>query len=255
MDVSSGGGSLGTYYADAGDAQAPRAVAVVMTSVLRPSIVEAVTSVYRQAGAGRIQLMIGVDKAMGAIGDLTAVLEQRPPNVSAMVLTLPYSTSVRHGGVHPATDGGSLRSILTFMANSRHVAYLDDDNAWEPDHLASLLAAVRGKAWAWSQRMLIDVTDGREIGVDRWDSVGVGRGRFAADGGFVDPNCLLVDKVVAARAFGRWSEGPGMKSDRSFFAAIREAAHGAVERPTTRYFVRPGNDVFTDFIRDGVEFA
>jgi hypothetical protein len=143
--------------------------------------------------------------------------------------------------------------MLSFMANSRYVAYLDDDNSWEPDHLSAVMQAIQGKVWAYSLRMLIDEPTGRELCVDRWDSVGVNAGRFAASGGMVDPNCLLVEKVVAARAFGRWSEGPGVTSDRSFFAAIKEAPHGRVDRPTVRYGIRPTN-VLHRFIRDRVEF-
>ena len=246
--------SIGTYYPDARDAQAPSDVAVVIPTVLRASLLDAVKSVYGQSYAGRIQLLIGVDKAFGSIDELNAVLAGRPPHVSAIVLSLPYSTSTRHGGVHPARDGGSIRSMLTFMANSQYVAYLDDDNQWEPGHLAGLLNAVRGKVWAHSMRLLIDQASGKEIAVDRWDSVGVGRGRFAASGGFVDPNCLLIDKVAAARALGRWSEGPGMMSDRQFFGAIKAAAHGQVNEPTVRYSVRAQDTMFATFLRDGVEF-
>ena len=244
---------VGHYYPDATDPQAPADVAVVMPTILRPCIATAVESVFRQTFAGRIQLLIGVDKAAETPTDLDAVLQRRPAAVSALVLTLPYSTSIRHGGVHPATDGGSLRSILSFMANTRYVAYLDDDNSWEPEHLDGVMRAIQGKVWAYSLRMLIDETNGRELGVDRWDSVGPNAGRFASQGGLVDPNCLLVDKLAAARTFGRWSEGPGVTSDRNFFAAIREAPHGRVERATVRYGIRSSN-VLNTFLRENTQF-
>ena len=102
--------------------------------------------------------------------------------------------------------------------------------------------------------MLIEEDTGRELGVDRWDSVGPDRGRFAARGGFVDPNCLMIDKLIALRTLGRWSQGPGMQSDRAFFEAIRLSPHGHVPRPTTRYSVRKDNDVFSAFMAQGVEF-
>jgi hypothetical protein len=245
--------SIGRYYPDAAEAQAPADVAVVMPTVLRPCIATALDSIYRQTFAGRIQVMIGVDKAAGPPDALEAALARRPSRVSAIVLALPYSTSIRHGGLHPATDGGALRSMLCFMANARYVAFLDDDNSWEPEHLAGVMQAIQGKVWAHAQRMLIDETTGQALAVDRWDSVGVDAGRFKAHGGMVDPNCLLVDKIAAARAFGRWSEGPGDTSDRSFFAAIRSAPFGRVDRPTVRYGIRPTN-VLHGFIRQGVEF-
>jgi hypothetical protein len=245
--------SIGRYYPDATPAQTPADVAVVIPTILRPCIGVALDSIFRQTFQGRILLMIGVDKASDSPVDLDALLAPRPANVSAIVLTLPYSTSIRHGGVHPALDGGSLRSILTFMANTRHVAFLDDDNSWEPEHLAGVMQAVQGKAWAYAQRKLIDERNGEELCLDRWDSVGPNAGRFRAQGGMVDPNCLLIDKVICARALGRWSEGPGDMSDRAFFAAIKEAPHGRVERATVRYGIRPTN-VLHGFIRDGVEF-
>lgn len=245
--------SIGRYYPDRAEPQSPAEVAVVMPTILRPRIVTAVESVFRQTFQGRIQLMVGVDQAADSPEHLEGALARRPDNVSALVLELPYSTSVRHGGVHPATDGGALRAILSFMANARYVAYLDDDNSWEPEHLAGVLQAVQGKVWAHSLRLLIDETNGQELGVDRWDSVGVNAGRFAAQGGLVDVNCLLVDKVAAARALGRWSEGPKDMSDRSFFAAIKDAPHGRVERATVRYGIRPTN-VLNKFLRENTQF-
>jgi hypothetical protein len=248
---------FGRYYPDAHDPQAPAAVAVVMPTILRPEIVRAVESVFRQTLAARIQLMIGVDRAAHPPAALEAALAARPANLSALVLELPYSTSVRHGGVHTALDGGALRTLLSFLANARHVAFLDDDNQYEPDHLESLLSAIQGKPWAHSLRLLVREDTGEALAVDRWDSVGVGRGRFAAQGGFVDTNCLLVDKVAAARALGRWAESgtgkPGLTADRNFFAALKDAPHGRVDRPTVRYGIRPTN-VLNNFIRNDTRF-
>ena len=169
--------SLGSWFGGDGDPQAPCDAAVVIPTVLRPALLTSLESVFRQDLDGRIQVLIGVDAPSPAPPALLELIARRPANVSVLLLTLPYSTSIRHGGVHRATDGGSLRSILTFMAASRHVAYLDDDNAWERDHLSSLRAAIAGKAWAYSLRMLVDEASGEELGIDRWDSVGPGRGR------------------------------------------------------------------------------
>jgi hypothetical protein len=244
---------IGLYYPDATDPQIPAAVAVVMPTVLRPCIETALDSIYRQTFAGRIQLMIGVDRAAGDRRHLESVLARRPQNVSAIVLELPYSTSTRHGGLHPAEDGGSLRSILSFMANTYYVAFLDDDNAWEPEHLTGVIGAVAGKVWAYSQRMLIDERTGEELGADRWDSVGPDAGRFKDQGGMVDPNCLIVDRVAVARILGRWSEGPGVESDRSFFLAMKNAPHGRVEAASVRYGIRPTN-ILNKLMRDGTRF-
>jgi hypothetical protein len=192
-------GPLGFHLGDAlAPPQQPADAGVVMTTVLRPCITDAIQSVYRQEGAGRIHLLVGVDVRQYPIDPVVTAARARPPNVSFTLLTLPWSTSRRHGGVHTTIDGGSMRSILSLAANARHVAYLDDDNTWTPDHLASLLAAVRGKAWAHSMRRLVDATDGADLGLDVWDSVGVGKGRFAAEGGFVDTTACWSTRSSAA---------------------------------------------------------
>jgi hypothetical protein len=236
--------------------QAQTQVAVVIPTILRPCLETALRSVYAQEGVGRVQILIGVDRP-GDPAALYRVLEDRPANVSALVLTLPYSTSVRHGGPHMATDGGALRAILSFMANSRYVAYLDDDNTWFPNHIKSLLAVIEGKMWAFSRRILVDEETGRDLAVDRWDSVGPNKGRLAAIGGLVDPSCLLIDKVAAASLLGRWSETadgrPADSADRHFFAAIRHADHGAVEEATVRYSLSRTN-VLHKIMTEGIEY-
>src|SRR3954451_12648073 len=237
--------------------QAQSQVAVVIPTILRPCLETALRSVYAQEGVDRVQIMIGVDRPDDP-ATLYRVLEARPANVSALVLTLPYSTSARHGGPHIATDGGALRAILSFMANTRYVAYLDDDNTWFPNHLKSLLAAIEGKVWAFSRRILVDEETGRDLAVDRWDSVGPNKGRLASTGGLVDPSCLLINKIAAAAVLGRWSETadrrtPGDTADRHFFAAIGRADHGAVEEATVRYSLRR-TDILHKVMAEGIEY-
>lgn len=131
------------------------------------------------------------------------------------------------------------------MAHSRYVAYLDDDNTWTPNHLTRLLEAIQGNAWAFSQRFLIDEDTAENYGPDVWHSVGVDKGTFASRGGFVDPNCLMVDSVRTAPLIGRWASSgsvkPGLLADRFLFAGLRNAPHGVVAEPTVLYKIRKTN--------------
>ena len=129
----------------ADDLQTPFDVAVVMVTIVRPTIAQALRSIYAQRFAGRIQVMIGIDRWEGERDTLQQLIDERPPNVAVTVIDLGYSTSRRNGGVYPSRFGGALKSILSYAANSRYLAYLDDDNWYAPDHLASLLAAISGK--------------------------------------------------------------------------------------------------------------
>jgi hypothetical protein len=228
--------SIGRYYPDESSVQEPVAIAVVIPTILRPTLSRALQSVYEQDFDKRIQIVIGIDVARGNLDDFEDVFAARPPNVSILIIALPYSTSVRHGGVHVATDGGSLRTIMSYAANARHVAYLDDDNSWLPYHLRRLYGAIQGRVWASGQRILVDEDTEEHLGVDVWDSVGPKRGRWKHRGGFVDPNCLMVDKLRVGPFLGNWcipiNNKPGMSADKTFFKALLAGTFSMVLIPT-----------------------
>jgi len=226
--------------------QAPHAAAVVIPTILRPSLGRALQSVYRQDLKGRIHILIGIDKSPHAREALLPILQQQPAHCTTTLFDLPYSTSVRHGGLHPAEDGGVLRTVLSYLANSRYVAYLDDDNWWAPDHLSSLLTAIRGHDWAHGLRWYVDPDTDQPICIDRWESIGVGRGAYnKALGGWVDPNCLMLDKLACESVLRLWSiplaqSDKGMTADRNVFHHLKNGYSSACTyRPSCFYTINP----------------
>jgi hypothetical protein len=217
-------------------------VAVVIPTICRPSLLRAVESVYRQQGAGRIHVLIGLDKALFDRRVLDAVRAARPEHCVVTLLDLGFSTSERHGGIYTGRGGGALRTILSFAANSAYIAYLDDDNWFAPDHLATLRAAIEGRDWAWSQRWFVDRDSGRVLGLDSFESVGPGqgihKGRF---GGWSDPNTLMIDKLRCAEALTRWSQllvladGTVCPADRCVFDLLRSRPGACTGKPTCYY--------------------
>jgi len=240
--------SIGRFYPDALSAQDPVAVAVIIPTILRPTLGRAVQSVYEQDLGKRIQIVIGIDVAEGNLDDFEPVFAARPPHVSILIMALPYSTSVRHGGVHVSTDGGSLRTIMSYAANARHLAYLDDDNTWLPYHLRHLLGAIQGKVWASGQRILVDDETDQRLCVDEWDSVGPNKGRFKRQGGFIDPNCLMIDKLRVGNVLGNWciplNNQPGMTADQTVFRALLAGSYNMVLVPTVLYRIRRDNSLW-----------
>jgi hypothetical protein len=108
--------------------QKPADFAVVMPTVLQPTITDAIQSVFNQRFDGTIQLLIGIDTGNYELARVEQLCRSVPDRRSVFLFYPGYSTSRRYGGLHPGRDGGSLRTVLSYLANSRYVAYLDDDN-------------------------------------------------------------------------------------------------------------------------------
>jgi len=232
----------------AADLQTPFEAAVVIPTVLRPGLARAVASVYGQElpPGTRLQLLIGIDVAEGDRALLDRLAAECPDHIAFMVFDPAYSTSVRHGGLYPNRYSGALRTILSYAANSRYVAYLDDDNWWAPDHVASLLAAIAQAEWAFSQRWFVDSETGEPICLDDWESVGPDAGIFLEKfGGFVDPSSLMLDKFAAHDILPFWSLSPfedGSGEDRLVFASLKGALSGRPSgRATSYYTINPAD--------------
>ena len=226
-----------------GDVQTPADAAVVVQTILRPSLLRAVRSVFDQDHAGRIQVLIGIDSHQhdGALLDILS--RECPRNVIVTLFDPGYSTSRRRGGFYSNCYGGALRTILSYAANSRYVAYLDDDDWWGRKHLSGLLSAIQGKSWAFSYRWLVDRKTGWPICRDEWDARGPGEGinqeRF---GGFVNPSCLLLDKGACHFVLPFWSLSPfadGAGEDRLVFRELLKRPWAATGEYTCYYEMPP----------------
>lgn len=221
------------------DLQAPFDVAVVIPTVVRPTLMQAVRSVFSQHYAGRVQILLGIDRWEGRPEDVQALLAESPSHMAVTVIDLGYSTSQLHGGLYPSAYGGGLKSMLTLAANSRFVAYLDDDNWWAPNHLATLLPAIAGKQWAFCLRHFVEAASGESLVPDTWESVGPNRGVYGAgQGGFVDTNCFLLDKIACHDVIGEWAMtryAGGTGGDRQVLKRLRDRPYGESGQHTVFY--------------------
>jgi len=223
--------------------------AVIIPTVLRPSLVRAVRSVYEQDFEGTVQILIGIDLRRGDPGILDEVRAGCPERMQITVFDLGFSTSRQNGGFYNVSGGGSLRTILSYAANSRYLAYLDDDNWWAPNHLSSLRKAIGDRAWAYSYRWYCDAESEKPLCVDLWESVGVGRGIYAhlyKYNGHVDTNCYMIDKRKCHWMLPAWSvphphsrltqrRGAGGE-DRTLFHRLQRLP-GACTGEATAYYV------------------
>ena len=226
----------------AADLQTPFDVGVVMVTVARPTLAQAMRSVFAQKISGRIQILVGVDRWEGERTLVEQLLAESPPHVAVTLVDLGYSTSQRNGGIYPSHYGGALKTILSYAANSRYVTYLDDDNWYAPDHVATMLEAVAGKSWAFSLRHFVAADSGRLLCPDTWESMGPDRGIYAqAQRGFVDTNCYFIDKIACNDVFPEWAVtrfAGGTGGDRQVLEKLRERPWGTNDAHTVFYRTR-----------------
>jgi hypothetical protein len=234
-------GFLKTYADNWTDLQSRFEAAVVMPTIIRPDIRRALNSVFAQDLRGRIHVLVGVDRAVGDWSLLDTICADRPPNCVVQVFYPGYSTSARHGGLSPAGSGGVLRCVLSYLANSPYVAYLDDDNWWRADHLRLLRGALDQADWAFSLRWFVHPYSHLPVCVDQWESVGLGGVFREHFGGFVDPNCLMLNKVACETVLAQWNrpllgDPTGMTEDRHVFAALSKFFHGAATNEASVFY-------------------
>lgn len=224
------------------DLQTPFDVGIVMVTVVRDTLAQAMRSVFEQEFSGRIQVLVGIDRWQGERVLIDQLRSECPSHIALTVLDLGYSTSRRNGGVYPSHYGGALKTILSYAANSRYVTYLDDDNWYAPNHVTTMLAAVAGKAWAFSLRHFVDENSGALICPDTWESMGPGRGVYGkAQGGFVDTNCFFIDTIACNDVFPEWAMtrfAGGTGGDRQVLDRLRGRPWGTNDAHTVFYRTR-----------------
>lgn len=216
--------------------------AVVIPTMLRPELSRAVRSVFAQDLDGGIQVLVGIDVARGDRSLLEELRHECPPRMQFTVIDPGYSTSRRHGGIYRNWSGGALRTLMSYAANSPRVAYLDDDNWWAPSHLSDLVSAIDGHGWAYSYRWYVDHATLEPVCVDRWESRGPGRGRYrVSEGGFVDTNCLMLDKQQCHWLLPAWcvpATDKGSGVDRVMFRhLLRSGLPAACTGNATAYYL------------------
>lgn len=201
-------------------------VSVVLVTICRKSLYRAVRSVFSQDFEGTVHLLVGADVEM--FGDFNEIISELmpecPPNITLTGISLGYSTSTRHGGVHSSWYGGSLRTALSFLSSSELVTYLDDDDWYEPQHIRLLHKAIQGKTWAFTLSNYADPNDESILGIDTTESVGPSKGIYTAKfGGFVRPSATLLNKVKLSHILHLWSISPfpsGDGEDRLIFREL-----------------------------------
>jgi glycosyltransferase involved in cell wall biosynthesis len=129
-----------------------------------------------------------------------------------------FNLPQNHGG------GAIPRNHGICMAAGKLIAYLDDDNAWEPDHVSSLVRLLEqaGAAFAFSSMQV----DGKDLGFAEPKYQGI------------DTSCIVHDRDLIAR-YGGWRdcEPGGYGHDWELVKRWLDGGErwAASKKPTLRY--------------------
>ncbi len=197
-------------------------VATVIATHRRPDgLREAVASALAQTVGDHVVMVV----------DDGAGLPELPDDSRLFAVSLARNTAV----------AGVVRNVGIRLTRSRYVAFLDDDNTWEPDHLRRALAALEAPGgpdavYTALRRQLPDGTpkDVLSVPYDR---------RRAARESFLDTNAFVARRCRALH-FSRLRRRPEVLPREDWelmrrYGRRRRVLHLPV--PTVRYLVNPAS--------------
>lgn len=188
--------NLGDVLAARGDPSPRFPISVITPSIATPFLAQAVASVQAQdyPFVEHVIVADGADFHERVQGILPETM--RHP---IHLLALPFNV----GG--DGFNGHRVYGALPFLVGGRFVAFLDEDNWFEPDHLSSLMAKItaQGLAWAYALRRIVDGA-GRFITTDDCESLGKWPTWNDSNTHLIDVNCYLLRRDLAIATSPLW---------------------------------------------------
>lgn len=121
-------------------ADAPEVCVVVLTTGIRDTLTAALHSVAQQSYPGPCSVLVLCDDGEGAADRVPSLVAAAglPGEILVRRVTLALDLGTGPGNVFSRV--ALLRNTALCYVTAPLVAFLDDDNSWEPDHLASLVS-------------------------------------------------------------------------------------------------------------------
>jgi glycosyltransferase involved in cell wall biosynthesis len=200
--------------------------ALVVTAIPTYRRPEALQVAVRSALAQTVR-----DQVVMVVDDGSGVLPELPDDPRLIAVSMR-----RNSG-----DCGVVRNVALRLTRSRYVAFLDDDNVWEPDHLATALEVLEAPGgpdavYTAVRRVLPDGTEHDILSVP-WD-----RRRNSREA-FVDINAFVGRRTPGLRF--SWLYRPKGVLPREDWEFVRRYSRGRrlrhIPHVTVRYLVNPSS--------------
>ena len=167
-------------------------VSIITPTIGTAKVQRAIESVQAQTYS-RIEHVIVVDGPSGT-ESVSKSLARNPAHTTHMI-SLPFNTGA--GGY----NGHRIYGACVYLVSGRYVAFLDEDNWFEPHHVESLMELVetKGLEWCYALRNIVDA-NGKLITQDNCESLGRWPIWNAPGTHLVDMNCYLLRRDIAVGA-------------------------------------------------------
>ncbi len=171
-------------------------VTVITPTIGRPQLVQAIESVQAQQYP-LLEHIVVIDGPQHEAAVRAAI----PPETQHPIHVLQLPINIGGGGF----NGHRVYGATPFLVNGHFVAFLDEDNWLEPDHLSSLLAKItsEGLSWAYALRKVVTPT-GQFVANDDCESLGQWPAWYHLDAHHVDTNCYVLRRDVALATSAVW---------------------------------------------------
>ena len=166
---------------------------------------------------------------------------------------MPYAVNPENTGAN-GFYGHRVYAAYPHLVNSDYVMFLDEDNWYEPDHVASLVETIESQdlLFSYSLRKIYDA-QGKYLVNDDCESLGLWPIRTSNDEYLVDTSAYCFKRDFLIRCCHLWHHGWG--GDRNFYNTIRQHAKHNTNGLYTLCYRLDGNEgsVSENFFRQGNE--
>ena len=208
----------------------PVKIAVITPTVGTRHLAACVRSVQAQRlpNVAHYVVVDGPEHSAAVAEALKPHADPRTQVVPIHVLTLPHNVGA--GG----WNGHRCFGAMPWLVDADYVAFLDEDNEMDPDHLPALARAVvaQGAPWGYSLRRIVGPS-GEAVCADNCESLGGLCHTVCGPGDrLVDTSCYLIDRRLAIEVSPHWNHKAraGLEVDREVCKALLSVHPGACSR-------------------------
>jgi len=132
-----------------------------------------------------------------------------------------YSVVIPGSFVQGVAFGSSLRSVGLMLAKTEYITFMDDDVWFADDHLATMMKAVEGKAWAYCKRKVWGGDPLICFGIDEFESIGDSPKRKVPYE-MVDNNCMVFHRRLGSSGAVLYRETTEYNDDRLMYSFLKQ---------------------------------